>query len=214
MHFGRLILVALVLSYSGTAFAQTWTSYASEEDRFAITFPGEPTVEETEWIDEDGNARPARRYSAQRGDDIYTLIAVDFSDARYSLLRGSFAHAATAYRQMGRVTYDAYAQVDRIEGHQLQITLDSGRRLYFGAYLEGGILYILDVNISARSAPPGVFQQGLVIVDKDGVRVRYTQTGERIRRTDDLPEALGGPDLDGPILEGGSDEYIYPDEEG
>ena len=214
MHFGKLILAALVLSYSGTAFAQAWTSYASEEDRFAISFPGAPTVEETEWIDEDGNARPARRYSARRGDDIYTLIAVDFSDAAFNLLRGSFAHAATVYRQMGRVTYDGFSQVDRINGQQLQITLDSGRRLYFGAYLEGGILYILDANVSARSAPPGVFQQGLIVVDKDGVRVRYTQTGERILRTDDLPEALGGPDLDGPILEGTSDEYINLDEEG
>ncbi len=62
--------------------------------------------------------------------------------------------------------------------------------------------------MSARSAPPGQFQQNLQIVDREGVRVRYTNEGGRILRTDDLQDALGGPDLDGPILEGGSDVFI------
>ena len=79
---------------------------------------------------------------------------------------------------------------------------------YFAAHFHGGRLYILDANVSARSAPPGQFQQNLQIVDEEGVRVRYTDEGERMIRTDDLQDALGGPILGGPIYEGASDTPV------
>jgi hypothetical protein len=122
---------ALTLVLSSGANAQPWISYLGAEDRFAISFPSEPTIEEIEWIDEDGEARSARRYSSERTGNIYTLIAVDYSDADDSKLRRSYAHAASVYRQKGDVIYDSEAQMDRIDGHQLEITLDNGRSLYF-----------------------------------------------------------------------------------
>jgi hypothetical protein len=199
---------ALALVLSSGANAQPWISYLGAEDRFAIWFPSEPTIAEIEWIDEDGESRSARRYSAERAGNTYSLIAVDYSDADDSVLRSSYAHAASVYRQKGEVIYDSEARIDRIDGRQLQITLDSGRSIYFSAYAHGDRLYILDAEISARAAPPGLFQQGLQIVDEEGLRVRYTNQGERIIRTDDLQDALGGADLDGPILQGASDEFI------
>jgi hypothetical protein len=48
----------------------------------------------------------------------------------------------------------------------------------------------------------------MIFIDEEGARIRYAQTGERITRTDDLPEALGGPDFDAPILNAGSDVFI------
>ena len=66
----------------------------------------------------------------------------------------------------------------------------------------------MEANVSARTAPPIQFQQSMIFIDEEGARIRYTQTGERITRTDDLPEALGGPDFDAPILNAGSDVFI------
>jgi hypothetical protein len=136
------------------------------------------------------------------------LTVVDYEDADYNLRRGSFAHAATVYRAKGVVTYDAWAAIDRVDGQQLQITLGNGRRLFFAAHFNMGRLYILEVDNGPRAAAPIQFLQGMIFLDENGARVRYSETGARMERTDDLPEALGGPDLDGPILEGGSDEYI------
>ena len=202
-----------VLFGPSAAHAQAWVSYVSVDDHFAQWFPTEPTVEDVEWIDEDDNVRPARKYSAERNGSTYVLYAVDYSEAGFTTMRGSIAHTATKYRQLGDVTYDAYAQLDRIEGHQLQITTEGERRIYFAAFLHDNILYVLDANIPPRSAPPLQFQQSMQILDQQGVRVRYTQEGERILRTDDLAEGLGGAEIGGCILEGTSDQYICPEGE-
>ena len=208
MRIAGLIIGLCLLALPGTAHAQAWESFFSEEDRFAIGFPGEPTVVETEWVDENGMRREARRYSAMRAGNTYTVIAVDYSDVADPIHHPAYEHAAAVYREMGEITFDEHAQIDRIDGHQLQITLPDGRRLYFAAHYHAGRLYILDANVGARSAPPGQFQQNLQIVDEEGVRVRYTLEGERMMRTDDLQDALGGPVMEGPIFEGNRDSPI------
>jgi len=201
---------ALALILSSGAHAQAWTSYHAIEDRFAIWFPTEPLVEEIEWHDEYDNIRSARRYSAERRGSFYSVIAVDYSDADWDVLNGAYPHAAAVYRQKGRVTYDGFTHTDRIHGHRMQITQDDGRRIYFKTLLHDGILYITEASVSARSAPPGQFEEGLQILDREGVRVRYDLLGNRMSRTDDLQQALGGPVLEGPILSGEGDEYLAP----
>lgn len=213
MRLFGIVAVILICMANG-AQAQPWVSYLAEQDRFAIMFPTEPTVEETEWIDEFGDARKAHRYRAERNGNIYTVLAVDYSvafanpDDGYDLLHGAVAHAATVYRQKGTVTYDGWGHTDRIDGHRLQITTPEGRRIYFLAHRVEDILYILDANVSARSAPPGQFEYSLQLLDRDGVRLRYDLQGNRISRTDDLQDALGGPDLDGPINLGQGDRQF------
>jgi hypothetical protein len=82
------------------------------------------------------------------------------------------------------VTYDAFSQVDRIGGHQLQITNSDKSQTIVGIYLHARRLYILEATV-----PPGTpgavhFQQSLIILDEAGVRVRYeldadgNQTGQ------------------------------------
>jgi hypothetical protein len=201
----------MVLLFAGNpAQAQGWTSFYSEEDRFATSFPGTPTVEESEWVDENGMTREARSYTARRAGNTYTVIAVNYDDVPNTIYHPAYEHAAAVYREKGEITFDEHATIDRIDGHQLQVTLPDGRRLYFAAHYHSGRLYILDANVGARSAPPGQFQQNLQIVDEEGTRVRYTTEGERMIRTDDLQDALGGPDLDGPIFEANQDTPVVP----
>lgn len=201
--FGFLALVV-----SGQVSAQGWQEFHSPEDRFVLSFPGMPTTEVTEWVDQEGEARAARKYTAERAGNSYSLIAVDYEEAPYNLAQGSYDHAAFVYRSKGEITFDSWAASDRVLGHHLQLTLPDGRRIFFAAHYSFGRLYIIEANVSARTAPPIQFQQSMIFLDEEGVRVRYTQTGERIIRTDDLPEALGGPDFDAPILNAGSDVFI------
>ena len=202
------VVGVMMLLVATQAHAQGWQEFYSPEDRFVLSFPGMPTTEATEWIDQEGQARPARRYTAERSGNTYTLTAVDFEDADYNLAHGSYDHAALVYRMKGEVTFDSWAASDRVNGHHLQITLPDGRRMFFAAYYSVGRLYIIEANVSARTAPPIQFQQSMIFLDEEGVRIRYSEDGQRLIRTDDLPESLGGPDFDAPILEAGSDVYI------
>jgi hypothetical protein len=210
MRFVLCLAAALALLFAAAppAQAQAWVSHYGKEDRFDAWVPAAPTVTDTEWTDETGKVRKARRFAAERYGNTYTLIAVDYSDRPEILYRPPIDHAAAQYRAKGTVTYDEDAQVDRIPGRQLQITQADGRRIFFETHYHDGRLYILDANLAPRAAPPGQFQQTLQILDKQGVRVRYDNNGKRMERTDDLNESLGGPDLSKPILEGNKDNYI------
>jgi hypothetical protein len=205
-----LFLVCLI----NVAAAQAWVSYLAEQDRFALMFPTEPTVEDTEWVDEFDEVHPARRYRAESGGNVYTMLVADYSvayedpDTNFDVLRGAVAHAATVFRQMGTVTYDGWAHTDRIDGHRLQITTPEGRRIYFLAHRVEEKLYILDADVAARAAPPGQFEYSLQLLDRNGERLRYDLRGNRQTRTDDLQDALGGPDLDGPINLGQGDQLF------
>jgi hypothetical protein len=208
MRFILCLAAAFALFITGPAQAQPWISYHGKEDRFAAWFPAPPAVSAAQWTDETGKVRQARRFAAERNGNTYTLTAVDYSDRPEILYRPPIDFVAGQYRARGMVTYDEDAEVDRIPGRQLQITLPGGRRVFFQTHYHDGRLYILEANMAPRAAPPSQFQQTLQVLDKQGVRVRYDNNGKRMERTDDLAESLGGPDLSKPILEGGSDTYI------
>ncbi len=189
-HLAGPMVALLVMLWPGAALAQGWIRFADEEAFFAVNFPGEPMVEDIAWLSDDDIDLPARQYTAARGDSLFKLIVVDYSDARITTMRGSIAHAATQFRQRGEVTYDAYAQIDRIEGHQLQIIEPNGRRLFVAIHLHEGRLYTLEASAPARAPPPGHFQQSLEILDDEGNRIRYTADGRRMMRVEDLPPEI------------------------
>jgi hypothetical protein len=176
----------LLLVSAGAAHAQAWIEYRNEEWRFAINFPEQPTAREVEWISEDDLAVPAVRFETRRGESVYSVTAADYREARLVTMQGSEAHTAANYRKLGEVTYDAYAQVDRIRGLQLQITKPDQRRLFVQIHVHDGILYVAEADVPPRAPPPGQFQQSLQILDQNGVRIRYTMAGQRLLSTEDL----------------------------
>ena len=202
------LFAAIALFLSTGAQAQGWQEFLSRDDRFVQVFPGTPAIEEAIWTDFNGDERPARRYSGVRNGSTYAMIVADYTEADYNTTRGSFAHAAYIYRMRGEVTFDSWTMIDRVDGHMLQINLEDGNRLFFAAHQHGGRLYILECTMLPRASAPVQFLQGMVFLDENGERVRYGTNGERITRTDDLPDILGGADVDGPIYEGQSDVPI------
>jgi hypothetical protein len=88
----------------------------------------------------------------------------------------------------GEITFDAFSQVDRIDGHQLQITNRDKTVTIVGIYVHARRLYILEATV-----PPGTpgavhFQQSLIILDEDGKRIRYEldNDGHRTGRVTNL----------------------------
>ena len=73
-------VLALVLAGSGPASAQVWEPYVSLQDTFEVNFPGEPAVTETTWTTALDYVVPARVYSADRGDEHYSVTVADYSN--------------------------------------------------------------------------------------------------------------------------------------
>ena len=173
-RFIRLAPAVWILCVSGLGFSQGWRSYVDRAERFSVNIPAEPRVEDITYMGERGGTYPARVYTTDQGPNRYSVTVVRYVDAPPTVVRGSIAHAAWNVRQRGgEVTYDAYAQVDRIEGHQLQITNEDASRTYVAIHLHEGRLYILEARVPPASPPPVQFQQSLIILDAEGDRIRY-----------------------------------------
>jgi hypothetical protein len=199
----RLVLAASIPLVCQASFAQGWDYYSSAEDDFRIRAPGEFAISETEYPSEYGAVFPARVYSYESGGNRYSMTVVDYTDARaihrarpnrteadldlyWEIdVRASVDYAATNLRKRGgTINYDAYHYIDRVEGHQLQITNDDGSRTYAAIYLHDSRLYILEATVGPRSPPPVMFQQSMEFLDEAGNRIRYSNFAEAIKVRD------------------------------
>jgi hypothetical protein len=184
MNFVRLATAALALMISGAALAQEFIVFVDREKRFAVNLPGQPQVEDFTYETEYGASIPARRYTAARGDDKYIVTVLDYNDAGTPLtdVRGSIAFNATKYRQLGKVTFDGYQEIDRIPGLQLAIMTPEGRRIYVGLNLYDKRLYMLEANLPGNRPPPEHFRASLQVLDAEGQSIRLNDAGEPAQR--------------------------------
>jgi hypothetical protein len=182
MRFTMGLPALLALFFAGSASAQGWVEYVDREELFSVNLPHEPRVEEIVYHSEYNADFPAKVFTAEDGATVYKVIVVDYAGASVVDVRGSVAYSAWNYRQRGgEVTFDAYAQVDRIEGHQLQITNPDQSRTYVAIHLHASRLYVLEATTPAGLPPPGHFQQSLSILDETGHRIRYDLDADGVR---------------------------------
>ena len=167
-----------------------WVEYVSRSEHFMINLPGQPTARETTYQPQRGPTLPARVFTVDDGPRHYSVTVVDLAKiAQPSDVQGSVAWEAWNFRKRGGdITYDAYAQVDRIEGHQLHITNRDGSVSLVGIYVHARRLFILEATGPPGSPGAVHFQQSLVILDDEGKRIRYEQDadGNRTSRVTNL----------------------------
>jgi hypothetical protein len=174
-------MLAVVVAFSWTpANAQDWIEYVNRDEMFAVNLPHDPAVEEIVYESEFHAQLPAKVFTASDGMTDHKITVVDYTDDPIAPprnvydLRGSIAYAAFNIRKRGgEITYDSWAQIDRIEGHQMQITNDDGSRTYVAIHLHGTRLYILEARARPGAPPPIQFQQSVSILDENGEVVRY-----------------------------------------
>ena len=204
-----LLLAVLTLVSAGTLLAQEWVNYKNTMDFFSINLPptGDPEVRDITWPSEYGAEFPGRVYTMEEGPARYSITVIDYSDShqihlartnyteadsptRYSYWRidvvASVAYAARQFRERGgEVTYDAWHHVDRVAGHQLNITNADESRSYVGIYLHEARLYVVEATVPRGYPPQGQFQQSLGFIDEQGRNIRYdwADDGSLIRGT-------------------------------
>ena len=189
----KLTLAASALLLSLPSVGQGWIEYVSIADRFTMYVPGEPEVRDISYASEYGVVFPARLYSYEDGPNRYSVTVVDYTDSEEihseranktsaddgSLywavdVLGSIAYAAWNIRKRGgEVTHDAWHYIQRVEGHQLQVTNADRSRTYARIYLHETRLYILEATVPSGSPPPIIFQQSLGLLDDEGNTFNY-----------------------------------------
>ena len=87
---------------------------------------------------------------------------------------GAMDHASEAFlKRDAKVTYFAWATIDRIVGRQIQLTNPDGSRTFVQIHMLENRLYIFEATVPKGSPEPGLFQQSPRFLDGDGKAVRY-----------------------------------------
>jgi hypothetical protein len=204
MRFAAL-LFALLLVVPQTAAAQEWDVFVSRQDSFSVNFPGQPRITEITWRSQLGYMLPGRVYSTERGRERYSVTVVDYTPleeqgiARWKACppgnaqcrdggqtigpgywkqdeRGAMAYAVSRYITKDvQVTDYAWDWQDMVEGYHLQLKAGGMRSLVYVA-MHDRKLYVLDATVPEEYPEPGLFTHSMGYLDKDGKRIRYTET--------------------------------------
>jgi len=180
-----MIAAVCALSMSVPVFGQEWIVYVDRAERFTINFPGQPTISERMYEPQRGPMLPARIYTVQDGPRRYQVTVVNYAGANVNDVPHAVAWEAWNYRKRGGdVTYDSFANVDRINGHQLHITNADKTVTIVGIYLHARRLYILEARVPPNTPGALHFQQSLQVLDEQGKRIRYNvdENGDRSTR--------------------------------
>ena len=88
---------------------------------------------------------------------------------------GAVIHATWQFMQRdAKVTHYMWNFIDLVEGHQLQLTNNKDKsRTFVAIYMHDNRLYITEGTVPDGEPEPGLFQQSLGFVDKDGNGIRY-----------------------------------------
>ena len=88
--------------------------------------------------------------------------------------RGAIVYATFKFLQRdAKLNYMAWEWQDMVEGHLLQVTNADQSRTYGWIGMHEHRLYIVEGTVPPRYPEPGLFQQSLGWVDKDGKSIRY-----------------------------------------
>ena len=189
MRLTKLVPALLALCLAVPALAQGWIEYVSRDQFFSVNLPVQPVVTDFTFVSEYGVTLNGKRFTANQGQSRFKVDVIDYRGQQVTDVRGSIANMATIYRRNGgEVTFDQYAQVDRIEGHQLQITNPDRSRTYVAIHLHKSRLYVLEAIVPVGAPPPILFQASLSILDAQGNEIRYDLDADGVRTQTD-----GGP---------------------
>jgi hypothetical protein len=89
-------------------------------------------------------------------------------------VQGALDFASEAFlKRDAKVTYFAWATIDRIVGRQIQLTNPDQSRTFVEMHILENRLYIFEATVPPRAPEPALFQQSPRFLDGEGKPVRY-----------------------------------------
>ena len=143
---------------------------ARDQERYSVTVVDYRPIEKllTE------KAKTCPPFADERCTGIGAGFAVGYGYWKTDV-RGALVWASWQFMQRdAKVTHYMWNFIDLVEGHQLQLTNNADKsRTFVAIYMHENRLYILEGTVPDGDPEPGLFQQSLGFVDKDGNGVRY-----------------------------------------
>jgi hypothetical protein len=206
MHIAAIMIALLLSAPGLAVAQEEWEVFVTSQDSFTVNFPGKPKIADITWKSQLGFTLPGRVYSAEKGKERYSVTVVDYRPleeqgiARWKACppgnaqcrdggatigpaywkqdeRGAIAFAIAKYLKNPsyEVTDYAWDWQDMVEGYHLQLKGGGMRTLVYVA-MHDRKLFVLEA-VSPESFPePGLFTHSMGYLDKDGKRIRYTET--------------------------------------
>jgi hypothetical protein len=123
MRLTALVLAGFVVC--SPAVAQTWQDFSYPDFSFALAFPGEPKIEDSNYTSISGVTVPARVYSLVQDNIEYKMIVADFSHETMGE-DAVISEAIKTLAQAGEVKVDIPHRISRVFGRQLSIANKDG----------------------------------------------------------------------------------------
>lgn len=142
--------------------------YIDRDARFAVMFPGEPTVEDMIYSTGAGAQFPARQFSIVQGSNEYHVTFVDFS-AGPAVDAGIVENAVNELMRQGELIYQSAAEYEPgVESRQLMVSLSDGNQIQASVYMWDH-RFIMTVAIGAPGTPSLLrFAQSITLLEEDG----------------------------------------------
>jgi len=196
-------VVTFILSISGVAAAQEWIDYQNNQDGFKVTMPAQPTVSNITWTSEHGYPLPGHVYRLDRGAEHYLVTVVDYRPieqlgnqradqcaSRANIcagndntgpgfwkhdVRGGTIYAAHTFMQRdgAKLKDFVWAQHDRVEGVELQLTNADQSQTYAFITMHDMRLYMAEATVPRNYPPATLFQTSMEFVDATGKPLAY-----------------------------------------
>ena len=177
MRLSPVLSAALILFVSGSAFAQEYVEFKSQQDRFTILFPVQPKITDTTFKSEFGGILPARVYNADFNGGHYSVKVVDYNniqaiDTEKAKACPAGAETCKGGLGAGSSTGAGYWKPD-IEGAAIYATYQLLQRdaklLYMGwsnmDLVEGNMVSLLNKDNSRTSAAIYMHENKLYILE-------------------------------------------------
>jgi len=143
-------------------------------ERYSVTFVDYTVAQAV-------HAEMAKAFNCGKDDKGYCNAAIAGTDAaaqgvgawKYDVL-GAMDHASEAFlKRDAKVTYFAWATIDRIVGREIQMTNPDGSRTYVQIHMLANRLYVFEATVPKGQPEPGLFQQSPRFLDEANNPVRY-----------------------------------------
>jgi hypothetical protein len=142
--------------------------FIDHDARFAIMFPGDPTIDPVEYTTSDGMQFPARRFSVVDGANQYLLTYVDFTSGPITDV-GIVDKAVGNIVGQGEIIYESDAEYEPgVESRQLMVSYSDGTQTHASVYMWDHRMVITEA-IGAPGTPSLLrFAQSLTLLRPDG----------------------------------------------
>lgn len=180
----RVVVLCIACAVmSTTAAAQSsWQEYEYPDQQFAISFPGEPSIQKLPVKTVEGVTAPETLYTVRHERDLFQVAVLDLARVHYDRRR-IFAEIVDDVTKRAQVKFTSPARVQGTMGVYLTMIGRTGNHSVGGIFLANDRLYEVEgtvpaTNEDALSGEMARFEQSL----------RFTGTAGRVVRpqvTDD-----------------------------